>query len=215
MLQQFIDSNPRPHERMPTFQWSEEIGLGYHPLTAVPEEVYDGEYWSKYQRYTDTEIGRKLTKARCDLVLNYANPHDKVIVDVGIGAGDFVLAMDCFGTDINPIANDWLKIQGKYLSLHDRSVDCITLWDVIEHFPDPSVVLDKAKEFVFISTPIYANRDQVLASKHMKVSEHCWYPTWRGMEHFMSWFGFELVYKDDRETQIGRESIGSFVFKRT
>jgi len=75
-------------------------------------------------------------------------------------------------------------------------------------------MLQGAKEFVFVSCPIYDDVEHVLRSKHFKPDEHCWYWTIKGLTTFMRIFGFEVQEINWMETEIGRESIATFVFKR-
>ena len=41
--------------------WLPEFGIGYYPVEEAP---YDVGYWDKYQLMEQTDIGRKLNKAR-------------------------------------------------------------------------------------------------------------------------------------------------------
>jgi hypothetical protein len=191
-------------------QWLEEVGIGYLDYPAVP---YDLDYFQKYIGYEDTEIGQRLNDARVDLVDAYTRG---TVIDVGIGSGLFCRTRaNTFGCDINPHAIEWLAGRGLYLTPdEERPVEALTFWDSLEHIPDPSELLAGAKEFVFISCPIYDGVQSVLASKHYRPGEHFWYWTAEGMANFMAMFGFELVESNQMESDLGREDIGTFVFKR-
>jgi hypothetical protein len=191
-------------------QWLEQIGIGYLDAPAVP---YDRSYFEYYQSLRNTRIGIDLTVARSGLVAKYTNG---TVIDVGIGSGAFCESRDgIYGCDINPHAIEWLAQRGLYRTPDaERPVEALTFWDSLEHIPDPTSLLAGAKEFVFVSCPIYDGVQDVLASKHFKPGEHFWYWTNEGLQNFMAHFGFELVEQNEMESDIGRDSIGTFVFKR-
>lgn len=188
--------------------WIETLGIGYYPVTANP---YDASYFEAYNAIKETPIGLALNKARIDLVNRYTNGS---VLDIGIGNGAFVEGRDnTYGFDINPVAVDWLIDNHKYRHPF-RGADALTFWDSLEHIHNPTLMLQGAKEFVFVSCPIYHDVNHVLGSKHMKPDEHCWYWTVNGLTTFMAMFGFEVQEINWMETEIGREDIGTFVFKR-
>jgi 2-polyprenyl-3-methyl-5-hydroxy-6-metoxy-1,4-benzoquinol methylase len=97
------------------------------------------------------------------------------IFDVGCGLGYFLKVMskypewDVYGYDISRIAVDFAKNNLKLKNVFHGNVeesdfpknyfDIITLWDVIEHIPDPDPILSylsqvlKEDGFLFIHTP--------------------------------------------------------------
>jgi hypothetical protein len=199
ILTKFIDNE---------LAWMPEVGIGYYPVTQSP---YDADYFAKYQVMADTDIGRKLNQARINLVNKYTL--DKVL-DIGIGSGAFVEGRDnTFGHDINQHAVKWLIERKKYLHPF-RGANSMTFWDSLEHIHNPKLMLQGAKEYVFISCPIYDDLSHLLKSKHYRKDEHCWYWTVEGITTFMSMFGFEIKETNRMETEIGREDIATFVFKR-
>jgi SAM-dependent methyltransferase len=188
--------------------WLPELGIGYYPVTESP---YDESYFAKYQQMAKTEIGERLNQARIDLVNKYTSED---VLDIGIGSGAFVDGRPkTFGCDINPVAVAWLTERNKYRHPINGGFH-LTFWDSLEHIHDPKVMLNGAKSFVFVSCPIYKNCDHILASKHFRKDEHCWYWTAEGLKKFMGVFGFELIEMNQIESDIGREDIGTFVFKR-
>lgn len=189
-------------------RWLPELGIGYYPVTAMP---YNKKYFIDYMNLKDTPIGLALNKARTELVNKYTK--DKVL-DIGIGNGAFVEGREnTFGYDINPHAVEWLVLAKKFLHPF-RGANSLTFWDSLEHIHNPKMILQGAKEYVFISCPIYDNVEHILGSKHFKKDEHCWYWTVEGLNTFMSAFGFEIQEVNWMESDIGREDIGTFVFKR-
>jgi len=188
--------------------WIPALGIGYYPVKANP---YNEAYFQAYNAIKETPIGLALNKARTELVNKYTN--DKVL-DIGIGNGAFVEGREnTYGFDINPVAVQWLVDNGKYRHPF-RGANALTFWDSLEHIHNPTLMLQGAKEFVFVSCPIYNDAEHVLGSKHFKRDEHCWYWTVEGLIRFMSAFGFQVQEVNWMETEIGREDIGTFVFKR-
>jgi hypothetical protein len=189
--------------------WLPERGVGYYPVKHSP---YDEDYFNIYVENAQTEIGLALNKARIDLVNKYLD--GKAVLDVGIGCGAFVEARPyTWGFDINPKGVAWLKENNKYL-LPYTPIEGMTFWDSLEHIHDPSDMLDNAKAYVFISCPIYTDAEHIKRSKHFRKNEHCWYWTESGLKHFMSMYKFHCVEMNRMESDIGREDIGTFVFKR-
>ena len=187
--------------------WMPNFGIGYYPVEDAP---YDEAYWEKYLKMEDTEIGNQLNQARLEMVKRYQWDS---LIDIGIGSGAFIKELpNAYGFDINPSAITWLKDHNKYKE--PIEVDALSFWDSIEHIHNPTALLENAKKFVFISTPIYDDKAHILRSKHFRPDEHCWYFTKDGMIRFMANFGFHCIEYSNIETEIGREDIGSFVFKR-
>lgn len=189
-------------------QWLPEIGIGYYPVKDAP---YDEYYFQKYIIMAETEIGLKLNQARIDLVNKYTKLD---VLDIGIGSGAFVEGRNnTYGYDINPAATKWL-IERNWYRHPFKGANSLTFWDSLEHIHDPRLHLSGAKEYVFISCPIYQDAEHIKRSKHFRKDEHCWYWTKDGLCTFMDAFGFELVEYNDMESKIGREDIGTFVFKK-
>lgn len=198
-----------------TLEWNEDLGIGFIKPQSNTELIYDKSYWDNYRKLIDTEIGKALTKARIDICkLFKIKPMS--LIDIGIGNGQFVDSYKCYGTDINPVAVEYLKETKRYIDLDTDNCrwQWLSMWDTIEHIENPKSILDKADGIV-LSTPIYKDMMDCVQSKHLKPEEHLWYFTVSGMIYFMNLFGFDCVYYSTVETKIGRESIGSFIFTRT
>lgn len=199
------------------------LGVGYCPESPIP---YDDDYWEMYRRYDATDLSYDLTRSRISLVENHLPypsqharvdcplPRSKTMVDVGIGGGAFVSAMDCYGYDINPRACRWLHDQRRYVDPYTVIPDCLTFWDSLEHMPDPGGLLSRVAHWgwVFLSIPIFLGPEHVLESKHYKPGEHIWYFTKEGLLYFMEQSGFTCKAMDYRESLLGREDIMSFAF---
>ena len=188
--------------------WLPEQGIGYYPVTDSP---YDAAYFERVKSNAETEIGLRLQKARVTLVNKYTKGE---VLDIGIGSGLFLSRKDTWGYDINPVAIEYL-VRHRLYRHPSQGAESMTFWDSLEHIHDPTMYLNGAREYVFVSMPIYRDVDHLLGSKHYRKDEHCWYFTEDGLLRFMNYFGFECLESNDMETQIGREDIGTFVFKRT
>lgn len=190
--------------------WFNDHGIGYYP---VKESPYDEAYFDKYKSYEDSDVGRALNTARVALVDKYVA--GEFVVDVGIGCGSFIKARGpkTYGTDVNPAAIAWLDQRGLRQSLY-QGVENATFWDSLEHIKDADKAINSVGSYVFVSIPIFYDRDHVLRSKHYRKDEHFWYFTDWGFVKWMNGLGFELLEQNSMESELGREDIGTFVFKR-
>lgn len=191
--------------------WLPEHGIGRFPveLSALP---YNKDYFDKYKELANTQVGRNLNSARVDFVKrHWKGP----VLDVGIGSGTFIEAHgDALGYDINPAGVEWLKERGLWADLYTDSHSVVCMWDSLEHMEEPEKAVAKVDKWVFVSLPIFENADHILCSKHFRRDEHIFYWTHEG---FINWFGeqgFFLVEHNLIESDLGREGIGSYAFKR-
>lgn len=173
--------------------------------------MYDQAYFDKYKGYEDSPVGKAVNDSRVLLTTSFVDDFSS-FVDVGIGCGTFVNSVGCLGTDTNPVALKWLADRGKLYQ--GESCDYMSFWDVLEHIHYPTPILFSIRKGVFISMPIYRDLDHVLASKHFRPSEHCWYFTDSGLKTFMKDYDFECVAESDNETKAGREDIKQYYFKK-
>ena len=195
--------------------WWPEVGVGYYPVdpAAVP---YDQAYFDRFAHDADTELGRRLMAARCEFVERHFRG---TLVDVGIGSGAFIdlrrrQARATFGYDINPAGLKWLEDRGLLFDPYAASFVAMTMWDVLEHIADFRPLLANCREWLFLSLPIFRDAEHVLASKHYRRDEHYWYFTRNGLVFALSACGFSLVSESNIETELGREDIGTFAFRR-
>lgn len=173
---------------------------------------YDGDYFNKCLGYEDTAIGDTLNACRNALVQRHYG--DGWLVDIGIGSGAFIKSRPkTLGTDINPVALEWLH-SVNLLASGFSNYKAFTLWDVIEHMPDPSKVLNQmpVDSMAFFSIPVFRDLHRIKESKHYRPGEHLHYWTRSGFVHFMLRHGFYLLEMNDDETLAGREGIASFAF---
>lgn len=193
---------------MSELEWNEDKGWGFFEPTGPCTK----DYWMEYRVLDATPMGRVLTALRVGMVDQWVAQPLGHSVDVGIGGGAFVEAIDCDGIDVNPEAIAWLGARG---SLWDgEQTEVMTFFDSIEHIENPGLYLSMARKWVFLSTPIYTSKEDCLKSKHMKPGEHIHYFEDRGIKTFMREHGFKCVDQNRLETDAGREAIGSYAFKR-
>ena len=189
-------------------KWNEDKGWGFLEATAPCPK----DYWAEYRELDKTPLGRVLTALRCAMACD-VDELNSILVDVGIGGGAFVSAIECMGVDVDPQATAWLQERGVEWE-RDMSVDVMTFWDSFEHITNPGEYLAKARNWVLLSTPIYRDEAHALSSKHYKPNEHLWYFTDHGIKMFMREYGFKCVHQNNLETDAGREGIGSYAFNR-
>lgn len=187
--------------------WSEELGMGFHPR---PPMDYSGPYFEKYQALDATPMGTALTTARVDMVRRH---FDGEVLDVGIGGGRFVVESGGKGFDVNEEAVQWLKRRNAYADPY-KGVAAITCWDSLEHVPDPEALVRSVGEWVFVSMPVYKDQADCLKSKHFKPGEHLHYWSVRGLVGWFAKMNFGCVEINERESELGREGITSFAFRR-
>ncbi|MCV0161054.1 class I SAM-dependent methyltransferase [Pseudomonas aeruginosa] len=196
-----------PHGLTDCLLWSEELGMGFHPR---PPMDYSGPYFEKYQALDGTPMGAALTAARVDMVRRH---FDGEVLDVGIGGGRFVIESGGKGFDVNEEAVQWLKSRNAYADPY-KGVAAITCWDSLEHVPDPEALVRSVGEWVFVSMPVYKDQADCLKSKHFKPGEHLHYWSVRGLIGWFAKMNFGCVEINERESDLGREGITSFAFRR-
>jgi len=195
--------------------WWLQHGIGYYPVEAG-HKPYDQDYFDAFDRNAQTELGRALMEAR----VNFVERHYRgTLIDVGIGSGAFVELRNrrgrtTYGYDVNPAGLAWLDERKLLVDPHLVSFDAVTLWDVLEHIPDFQSLLANVRDWVFVSLPIFRDAEHALRSKHFKPEEHCWYFTRNGLVFAMQICGFALVTESAIETELGREDIATFAFRR-
>ncbi|WP_440505613.1 methyltransferase domain-containing protein [Serratia nevei] len=190
------------------------LGIGRYPVP-VNQRPYDDSYFHKYQLMADTPMGHALTKSRIALVERHHG--DGMVLDVGIGAGQFVEARpQTWGYDVNPVGVQWLKLRGRWADLYTADAfPALTFWDSLEHIDKPELAVAKARKWVFVSIPIFAGGDAIMASHHYRPNEHIWYFTHDGLLRWFAEQGFTCVESNTIESDLGRVGIGSYAFKRT
>ncbi|MGI0149508.1 MAG: hypothetical protein ACREDF_08270 [Thermoplasmata archaeon] len=192
------------------------VDHGFCP-TRPDRSTYSGDYWNEYIARSEKPMGRSLTDARINLVQRYLGK--SLVVDIGIGSGQFVqtrLGYEgiTFGYDVNPFGVRWLVERNLWWDPYFQDPPSVTFWDSLEHIERPDDLLSRVQRFIFMSIPIFLDREHVLRSKHFKPSEHFWYFTRDGLVLRMDRNGFRLREENTMETNLGREDIRTFVFEK-
>lgn len=208
-------SVPSPTSTVDGLTWNQS-GVGYYQPSANSRLIYNQSYFDAFDRKAHSEIGRSLMRARA----NFVEQHYRgMLIDVGIGSGAFIALRQSrrrptYGYDINPAGIRWLEERMLFVDPYLVKFDAMTLWDVLEHIPDFHPLLANVREWLFLSLPIFRNREHACTSKHFKPDEHCWYFTRDGLIAAMKMCGFALVTESNVESELGREDIGTFAFRR-
>lgn len=195
--------------------WDDTKELGFYP---VEDALYEDFYFKASIANSQSAIATELTQARVSCVNTYVKG---LILDFGVGCGQFLHARGtCLGYDICPQAVVWLRKEGVFFnpytdSVDERGIEAVTFFDSLEHLREPEKILSRiTTQHVFVSLPIFRDKAHALSSKHFKPREHYWYFTQRSFRAFVKRCGFKMLdYRED-ETRIGRDSIGTFVFRR-
>lgn len=139
-----VYQNPQP-----IYEMTEDIydGLHYHERFIETEEVY----LSTAKIYLD-ELNKELIKLK-----DQTNKKNINLLDIGCGIGYFLSlakkdGYDVMGTDISKWVANYVKehhgikvVSGNFLELKlpENYFDVITMWQVIEHLPQPNLFLKK------------------------------------------------------------------------
>lgn len=197
-----------PAGLMNSLLWSDELGRGWCGRDLVP---YDSAYWNKYRVMDDTDLGAELTRARVDMVMRHFRGQG---IDIGIGGGRFVTESGFHGFDVNRDALAWLVSRGLYGNPYLDRPAAVTCWDSLEHIPDPDRLLASTREWLFVSMPIFEGQGHCLKSKHYRPGEHIHYFTFDGFVSYCASQGFQLIEHNTMESDLGREGIHSFAFRK-
>jgi 2-polyprenyl-3-methyl-5-hydroxy-6-metoxy-1,4-benzoquinol methylase len=192
-------------------------------------EVYDEAYWRSdsprergYADYArDEKLYLKTFRRRLNLVRHFLPPQGKVL-DVGCAAGFFLRVMREEGHEVHgvePSASIAAHAQrhlgadrihiGTLDSVSGRpgfephSFDLVSLWDVVEHVPDPQALLRKAGEMLAPSGSLILetqNVDSAFARllgrrwQHYKHLEHLYHFNPATIARVLEQTGFQVVH---------------------
>lgn len=179
---------------------------------AALESVYDETYWRsadpKARGYADyareSALYLRTFERRMRYVRRWLRPRARIL-DVGCAAGYFLRVVqreghDVYGVELSPaIAKEAIAALGRdrihvgtlehavaAMDFRPASFDLITLWDVIEHIPDPQAVLRRIRELLapgghlLLETQNVASRWARLLGRrwhHYKHQEHLYHFT--------------------------------------
>jgi len=113
----------------------------------LDQSIYDRDYKDKYVKHSLSETNKPIQKCRWNLVKKYKK--EGYLLDIGCGTGAFLKEspedFSSFGCDINynclqHCRQEGVKIIGNDLPNYSKKVDVITMFDVIEHYPDFKII---------------------------------------------------------------------------
>ncbi len=164
-----------------------------YPQPKSLEEQYNESYFELYRKRRDFRLKR--ASARLS-VIELIMPPGRLL-DIGCSLGYFVEAgisrgWDAKGIELSPYASQAARESGldvitgslENANYPDNSFDCITMWDVLEHIPDPTAHLREIHRILadggllVMGTPnlnhalFRLKREQW---RHLKPTEHIYY----------------------------------------
>jgi SAM-dependent methyltransferase len=183
-------------------------GLAFtYPQPLALTDQYDPAYFDLYRRRREFRLRRGAARLRrIELIQEPGR-----LLDVGCSLGYFVEAAnargwDASGIDISPhAAKLGLDVRAGMLEdagFEDGSFDCVTMWDVLEHVPDPTRHMLEVRRLladgglVVIGTPDLGHPAFRLKRerwRHLKPAEHIYYFTKSSLRRLLKKTGFEVV----------------------
>jgi len=199
------------------------VFLGGYSNEFVPE-LY--AYYDKYANLGKEDVFNPITSTRCQDLLRWFSRLSigREVLDVGCGLGQFVqvanrIGWKAEGLELSKEAVDFARRQGvavrelDFLSeeIKPNSYDLVTLFEVVEHVPNPSEFLHRAGEvvrpggLVYLTTPNFASIDRFLLGKHWEIihREHLTYFTPRTLRALVKKTScFEILHFETRNMSI-------------
>ncbi|MDH7600891.1 MAG: class I SAM-dependent methyltransferase [Armatimonadota bacterium] len=182
-----------------------------HPLPEELYEQYDARYFDLYRRRRQFRLKRADARLRqIELIMRPGK-----LLDIGCSLGYFLEAAksrgwDAWGIDVSDYAVNEARKLGLNVRVGDLeqvgfetgSFDCVTMWDVLEHVPDPTSHMREVRRvlatggLVVIGTP---NADHLAFRikrekwRHFKPAEHVYYFGRFSIETLLRNTGFKPV----------------------
>lgn len=190
----------------------DSCGLAFtHPQPVSLSDQYDDSYFDLYRRRREFRLKR--ADARLKRIELMSQPGR--LLDIGCSLGYFVEAAcargwRAAGLEISPYAAEEARKMGLDVrtgvldtaDYPDGSFDCVTMWDVLEHVPDPTVHMLEVRRIlsdggmVVIGTPDLGHRMFRLKRenwRHLKPSEHIFYFQQGSIRLLLRKTGFEMA----------------------
>lgn len=189
-----------------------KCGLAFtHPQPDALDEQYDSAYFDLYRRRHEFRLKRG--DARLRRIELMRGPG--TLLDIGCSLGYFVEAANArgwraSGVEISPYAAEEARGLGldvktgvlENVGYPDGAFDCVTMWDVLEHVPDPTKHMTEVRRvlgdggLVAIGTP---NLGHILFRikrerwRHLKPREHIFYFNRSSIARLLAKTGFDVV----------------------
>ena len=160
---------------------------------------YRGTYHSDIYTHTttqDEDTARKRIKC-------YDIRPQGRLLDIGCGNGAFVnvalrQGIESYGIDVADVAQDKTRIyvgELESVSFPTCEFDCVTMHDVLEHFPDPLSSLREVMRIVKEEGQLILEVPDFHCSsgkRHWKEREHIWFLRRKDVERMLDQAGFDL-----------------------
>lgn len=141
-------------------------------------------------------------------------PNKGTLLDIGSGTGDFVIGCQqkgwkAFAMEPNAFAKKQGQAKGvsyveSFKDINDNSMDCITLWHVLEHVSDLTTLFENMNRVlspngrIVIAVPNFLSWDAKYYENKWAaydVPRHLWHFSPKAVERIFSEVGFVLVKK--------------------
>jgi len=161
--------------------------------------IYDAAYHRRFAERANTEIGRRIYASRWALIEKHCHGN-LTLLDYGCASGAFHLSTrngyKAFGYDVNPHCG--------FTEIPTEKIDILTMWDVIEHLPDPVAALKKIDaEWVFLSTPnLESVRGDIRQWRHYRPYEHIHYFDLPSLTVILDHAGYKILDHNYEEGEI-------------
>lgn len=189
-----------------------KCGLAFtHPQPDALDEQYDSAYFDLYRRRHEFRLKRGDARLRRIELMKEPG----TLLDIGCSLGYFVEVANArgwraSGVEISPYAAEEARGLGldvktgvlERAGYSDGSFDCVTMWDVLEHVPDPTRHMLEVRRvlgdggLVVIGTP---NLGHILFRikrerwRHLKPREHIFYFGPSSITRLLEKTGFDVV----------------------
>jgi hypothetical protein len=186
--------------------------------------LYDSVYSDTYNKPEYKQNAEILQAMRLGFVQAAHGRPIWSLLDCGYGAGDFInfakkLVPFVYGHDVTGV-----PLEGAYVVPELIKADVLTMWDVLEHFPDLSFVRDLPYETICLSLPychIMTEGKEWFSNnyKHRKPDEHIRHFNEHSLSAMMDSLGWRTVAVSGHEDIVrksahGLQNILSMAFKR-
>lgn len=162
--------------------------------------IYDQAYYKRFKIRAKSRTGQRIYRTRWELVEKYCHGNT-TLLDYGCGPGAFHTSgtngFKVSGYDINPYCG--------FTEPPTGDIGIMTMWDVIEHIPDPSAPINAYRpKHLFISTPNVEaiGHWEIEKWKHYRPDEHLWYFGLNSLTGLLARLGYKILEYNFEEGAI-------------